>query len=170
MAGRASAPGRCARARLTFHAKSIPCALKRTQRSGPTRMVFLVRRGRESTPRSRRRGRQSRKNRCRPSHGQSGRCRHRWIGQKRPTGTALKLLHLVQENGLDSVAQSGAREAMISFKGEDCVFEAKLHRVGVCPRNVAAPAIHARVCANSSSESFGSSLNRAMMMAPTMAA
>jgi putative transcriptional regulator len=26
------------------------------------------------------------------------------IGQKRPTGTALKLLHLVQKNGLDSVA------------------------------------------------------------------
>ena len=25
------------------------------------------------------------------------------IGQKRPTGTALKLLHLVQERGLDSV-------------------------------------------------------------------
>jgi hypothetical protein len=28
------------------------------------------------------------------------------IGQKRPTGTALKLLHLVQKNGLDIVAQS----------------------------------------------------------------
>lgn len=27
------------------------------------------------------------------------------IGQKRPTGTALKLLHLVQKNGLDVVAQ-----------------------------------------------------------------
>jgi putative transcriptional regulator len=27
------------------------------------------------------------------------------IGQKRPTGTALKLLHLVQKNGLDIVAQ-----------------------------------------------------------------
>lgn len=26
------------------------------------------------------------------------------IGQKRPTGTALKLLHLVQERGLDGVA------------------------------------------------------------------
>jgi len=26
------------------------------------------------------------------------------IGQKRPTGTALKLLHLVQKNGLDAVA------------------------------------------------------------------
>ena len=26
------------------------------------------------------------------------------IGQKRPTGTALKLLHLVQERGLDAVA------------------------------------------------------------------
>ena len=26
------------------------------------------------------------------------------IGQKRPTGTALKLLHLVQKNGLDIVA------------------------------------------------------------------
>lgn len=26
------------------------------------------------------------------------------VGQKRPTGTALKLLHLVQKNGLDSVA------------------------------------------------------------------
>ena len=38
------------------------------------------------------------------------------------------------------------------------------------PRDVAAPAIHARVCANSSSESFGSSLNRAMIKAPTMAA
>ena len=47
---------------------------------------------------------------------------------------------------------------------------AKLHRVTVRPRDVAAPAIHARVCANSSSESFGSSLNRAMIMAPTMAA
>jgi putative transcriptional regulator len=29
------------------------------------------------------------------------------IGQKRPTGTALKLLHLVQKNGLDIVAQPG---------------------------------------------------------------
>jgi putative transcriptional regulator len=30
---------------------------------------------------------------------------HKWeIGQKRPTGTALKLLHLVQKNGLDAVA------------------------------------------------------------------
>ena len=28
------------------------------------------------------------------------------IGQKRPTGTALKLLHLVQKNGLDIVAQA----------------------------------------------------------------
>jgi putative transcriptional regulator len=28
------------------------------------------------------------------------------IGQKRPTGTALKLLHLVQKNGIDIVAQS----------------------------------------------------------------
>jgi putative transcriptional regulator len=29
---------------------------------------------------------------------------HKWeIGQKRPTGTALKLLHLVQKNGLDAV-------------------------------------------------------------------
>jgi putative transcriptional regulator len=27
------------------------------------------------------------------------------IGQKRPTGTALKLLHLVQKNGLDIVVQ-----------------------------------------------------------------
>lgn len=27
------------------------------------------------------------------------------VGQKRPTGTALKLLHLVQKNGLDIVAQ-----------------------------------------------------------------
>lgn len=27
------------------------------------------------------------------------------IGQKRPTGAALKLLHLVQKNGLDIVAQ-----------------------------------------------------------------
>ena len=27
------------------------------------------------------------------------------IGQKRPTGTALKLLHLVQKNGLDIVAR-----------------------------------------------------------------
>jgi len=27
------------------------------------------------------------------------------IGQKRPTGTALKLLNLVQKNGLDIVAQ-----------------------------------------------------------------
>lgn len=27
------------------------------------------------------------------------------IGQKRPTGTALKLLHLVQKNGLEIVAQ-----------------------------------------------------------------
>ena len=27
------------------------------------------------------------------------------IGQKRPTGTALKLLHLVQKRGLDVVAQ-----------------------------------------------------------------
>jgi putative transcriptional regulator len=27
------------------------------------------------------------------------------VGQKRPTGTALKLLHLVQKNGLDFVAQ-----------------------------------------------------------------
>jgi len=27
------------------------------------------------------------------------------IGQKRPTGTALKLLRLVQKNGLDIVAQ-----------------------------------------------------------------
>ncbi len=27
------------------------------------------------------------------------------IGQKRPTGTALKLLHLVQKQGLDIVAQ-----------------------------------------------------------------
>jgi putative transcriptional regulator len=27
------------------------------------------------------------------------------IGQKRPTGTALKLLHLVRKNGLDIVAQ-----------------------------------------------------------------
>jgi putative transcriptional regulator len=26
------------------------------------------------------------------------------IGQKRPTGTALKLLHLVQKHGLDAVA------------------------------------------------------------------
>jgi putative transcriptional regulator len=26
------------------------------------------------------------------------------VGQKRPTGTALKLLHLVQKNGLDIVA------------------------------------------------------------------
>ncbi|MET0498399.1 MAG: DNA-binding transcriptional regulator [Steroidobacteraceae bacterium] len=26
------------------------------------------------------------------------------VGQKSPTGTALKLLHLVQKNGLDSVA------------------------------------------------------------------
>jgi putative transcriptional regulator len=26
------------------------------------------------------------------------------IGQKRPTGTALKLLHLVQDRGLDAVA------------------------------------------------------------------
>src|SRR6267154_6899389 len=47
---------------------------------------------------------------------------------------------------------------------------AKLHRITVRPRDLAAPAIHARVCANSSSESFGSSLNRAMIMAPTMAA
>ncbi len=28
------------------------------------------------------------------------------IGQKRPTGTALKLLHLVQKNGLSIVAQA----------------------------------------------------------------
>jgi len=28
------------------------------------------------------------------------------VGQKRPTGTALKLLHLVQKNGLDIVARS----------------------------------------------------------------
>lgn len=28
------------------------------------------------------------------------------IGQKRPTGTALKLLHLVRKNGLDIVAQA----------------------------------------------------------------
>jgi len=28
------------------------------------------------------------------------------IGQKRPTGAALKLLHLVQKNGIDIVAQS----------------------------------------------------------------
>ena len=43
----------------------------------------------------------------------SGVCRHtgpmlfvqKWeIGQKRPTGTALKLLHLVQKKGLDAVA------------------------------------------------------------------
>ena len=27
------------------------------------------------------------------------------VGQKRPTGTALKLLHLVQKNGIDIVAQ-----------------------------------------------------------------
>jgi hypothetical protein len=46
----------------------------------------------------------------------------------------------------------------------------KIYRVTVRPRDVAAPAIHARVCANSSPESFGSSLNRAMIKAPTMAA
>jgi putative transcriptional regulator len=28
------------------------------------------------------------------------------VGQKRPTGTALKLLHLVQKNGLEIVARS----------------------------------------------------------------
>ncbi len=28
------------------------------------------------------------------------------IGQKRPTGVALKLLHLVRKNGLDIIAQS----------------------------------------------------------------
>src|SRR6266404_8883784 len=46
---------------------------------------------------------------------------------------------------------------------EGCLFGASLHRVTERPRDVAAPAIHARVCANNSSESFGSSLKRAMI-------